>query len=297
MTFVIGMQCSDGIVICADSLEDDGITKKTVDKIRIMGNSDWSLAISGSGPGATLDKFGSSLRNKLPLQDPFDQLQIETVIEDLLTEFNSRYVMNQSDAFHVIVGLCTWRGLDRLLYKGSCFFGQSVVLTPIIRECHTGMGNELWRFLADTLYDRRNSVADNTRLAVFATRLACKYASGVDDPIQVISYTFGDGTWRGYTPVELIAIEMDLLPNGFADAIRAYWKRHNPPTKAEQLKRFKSIKTPGDEITVLEGVKLEELYSISGRRRASKIFRRNTDKLQQRANLVAKRYREAHPNA
>ncbi len=106
---------------------------------------------SGSGPGATLDKFGLSLRWKLPLQDSFDQSKIENTIEDLLTEFNSKYVTSQGDQFHVIIGLCTHQGFDRLLYKGSCFFGQSVVLTPILRECHTGMGNELWRLLADFL--------------------------------------------------------------------------------------------------------------------------------------------------
>jgi len=34
VTFVIGLESCDGIVMCSDSFEDDGITKKTVDKIR-----------------------------------------------------------------------------------------------------------------------------------------------------------------------------------------------------------------------------------------------------------------------
>jgi len=35
MTFVVGLKCADGIVLCTDSLEEDGITKKRVNKITV----------------------------------------------------------------------------------------------------------------------------------------------------------------------------------------------------------------------------------------------------------------------
>jgi len=127
--------------------------------------------------------------------------------------------------------------------------------------------------------------------------LAIKYASGVDAPIQAVSYTFGDLMWRHYGRKEISAIESELPIDDFQEAIREFWRLHNPPTNEEQLKKYRAVRTPGDELTLLDGVKLEELYTVAGRRRASKIFRRNTGKLQQRAILEGKRYREAHPRA
>ena len=295
MTFVVGLKCCDGIVVCTDSLEDDGITKKSVDKIEMVSGLGWGLAVAASGPGSTIDKFTSSLRTKL-CHTPFDEQLIEIAIEQELTDFNAKYVLSRNDAFEVIIGIYA-TPLTRLLYKASCIEGQSVVLTPIRGDCHTGVGNELWRLLSDTLYKRGNWVADNARLAVFATRLAIRYASGVDEPIQIASYTSGDRFWRSYARAEIRAIEGEVSFPDFKESILRYWRLHNPPTTNEQLARYKVMRTPGDELTILEGVKLEELYTASGRRRASAIFRRNTDKLQQRANLVAKRYREAHPDA
>jgi hypothetical protein len=289
MTFVVGMRCSDGIVLCTDSLEDDTITKNTVDKIRVMGTTAWGLAISGSGPGSTLDKFGATISAKVT-SGQFDPSQVEAEVENELAEFNSKYVHAANDQFHVIVGWYNQSKIERSLYKGSCFGqGQGVVLSPIRDECHAGMGNELWRFLADMLYDKRNSVADNVRLAVFATRLAIKYAAGVDEPVQPISYTFGDQFWKFYGSDEIEAIENDLSLDGFKKALQRYWRLHNPPTNWEQLRKYGSTTSPGDELTLLDGVKPEELCTIAGRKRVSKIFRRNTDKLQRRVNLVRQR--------
>ncbi len=80
------------------------------------------------------------------------------------------------------------------------------------------------------------------------------------------------------------------------EAIRLYWRLHSPPSLDEQLKKYGTVQR-GDEPIVLDGVKLEELYTVAGRRRTSKIFLRNTDKLQQRALLEGKRYRAAQSGA
>ena len=290
MTFVVGLNCCDGIVLCTDSLEDDGITKKPVDKIRMMGNTQWGVAIAGAGAGPTIDKFCDEVRTRLPA-DPFNLHKIVNKIEQQLDRFKSKYVKTNADNFEVVVGIYN-RPHEHWLY-----YSAGNVLSRSINDCHTGMGNELWRLVADTLYHRRNSVADNVRLAVFATRLACKYSSGVADPIQVVSHTSSDLLWRGYSQADILAVEKDLKPTGFKEAVQKYWRLHNPPTNIEQLAKFNVIKTPGSELTLLDGVKLEELYTVAGRQRASKTFRRNTDKLQQRALVVRQRYQQAQSGA
>jgi hypothetical protein len=288
MTFIVGLKCSDGIVLCTDSLEEDGITKKRVDKISLMGGAQWGLAIAGAGSGGILDKFCSEIRARLP-RATFDRYAIENTIEAILAEFHANY----SDRFDILAGVYCFPS-TYFLYRADA---GSNVLSPVADEAHIGTGNSLWRLVSDPLYDHKNCVADNTRLAIFATRLAVRYAAGVDEPIQVLSYTYGNQFWSGPKQNELKAIESELGLDDLKDTLQCYWRLHNPPTRWEQVVKYKGVRTPGDELTLLEGVKLEELYTVSGRRRASKIFRRNTDKLQQRAIVEGKRYREAHPGA
>lgn len=280
MTFIVGLQCIDGVVLCTDSLEDDGITKKTVNKIRPMGTSQWQVAMSVSGSSGICDKFPDEVSSQL-VRGPFDRTLIENTIENVLSDFHSKY----QEHFEVIVAVYDSSQREHLLYRGL-----KGVLSREIGECHTGMGNELWRMLADTIYSRSNSVEDNIRLAVFATRLAIKYASGVDGPVQAISYTFAQSQigWKWYTPTDILAIESEINFEGFKEALQGYWRKNNPPTRVEQLRKFRIVQT-GDELTLLEGVKLEELYTVQGRKRASKIFRRNTDKLQQRGHAERQR--------
>jgi len=45
MTFVIGLTCTDGIVLCTDSLEDDNITKRPVNKINLTGTGEWDSGL------------------------------------------------------------------------------------------------------------------------------------------------------------------------------------------------------------------------------------------------------------
>src|SRR5712692_6461059 len=288
MTFIAALKCIDGIVLCTDSLEDDGITKKRVDKISLMGGTQWGLAIAGAGAGGIVDKFCGEVRARLP-RSTFDRYVMENTIEAVLAEFHANY----TDRFDILVGVYS-NPATYLLYRADA---GSNVLSPVADEAHIGTGNSLWRLISDPLYDHKNCVADNTRLAIFATRLAVRYAAGVDEPIQVVSYTCGDQFWSGPKQNEIKGIEAELRLDDLKDTLRCYWRLHNPPTRWEQISKYGGVRTPGDELTLLEGVKLEELYTVAGRRRASKIFRRNTDKLQQRAMLEGKRYRAARSGA
>jgi hypothetical protein len=276
-------------------MEDDGITKKPVDKIHRMGTTEWGIAMAGSGPGSTINKLWDELATRLYEPVPFNRAYVESEIEKTLTEFGSKYVLSPGDGFHVIVAAYDRPSIFHRLYQGSCLYGQSVVLSPMSHDCRIGMGHELWALLSDVLYEGKNSVEDNVRLAIFATQLAIEYASGVDEPIQLLSYSFGDGFWVKYRPNTIKAIQAKLPLNGFKLVLKDYWRRNNPPTHLAQVQKYRSWRSGGqDDLTLLDGVKVEELCTVSGRRRASKIFRRNEDTLQQRARLERERYQAAH---
>jgi 20S proteasome alpha/beta subunit len=292
MTFAAGFRFSDGIVLATDSLESDGLTKRSVDKIKFsgnVGNNSWELALTGAGPGGLLDKLFASIRSLLPVTEPYAPKKIETVVETMVAKTRSQY---PDEPFRVIVGVCGNLGMERHLYRSDENY-----LVPVSDHTHVGMGHSLWRMLSENLYQRGMCVADGIRLAVFVMRQAIEYVSDVDEPIQVAHYTFGNQFWESLTRDEIKAIESEVSISDFRDALRKFWRLHNPPTRAEQVKKFRGVRTPGDELTLLDGVKLEELSSAAGRRRASKIFRRNTDRLQQRALQLKARYQEAQSGA
>jgi 20S proteasome alpha/beta subunit len=290
MTFVIGFRCSDGIVLCTDSLEADGVTKRYVDKTKIIGTTDWSVAIAGAGPGGFIDKFTSDISANLP-RGAYDRKEMETTIEDALSRFRSQY----QEPFRILVGVqCTWV-IDYGLYRSDDNY-----LVPIKDHTHIGMGHSLWRFFAENLYTPRNSVEDNSRLAIFIMRQAINYVDGVDEPIRLVSYTFGDQNWKLTNGPFFLALEKHQ--NGFrhcdaGKALRDSWESCNPPSMSEQVSKFGSVRTPGDELTFLDGVKMERLGSVSGQNTASNSFWCNRDRLRKRALLEQGRAQsEKKPN-
>ena len=292
MTFVFGLVATDGLVICADSLEADGLTKRKVDKIKMQGVSwkegGWAFAAAGAGPGGKIDKFFSEVRAVIQAQQVnLKKGQLEKVFESTLTRFIANY---PDDPFRIILGIAE-NQFDRVLYRSDDNY-----LSPVRDHAHVGVGHSLWRFLTEMLYQRGNSVADNIRLAVFIMRQAIKYVDGVDGPIKVASYTYGDKFWRPVSGQEISHIEENFDSDELKATLQSYWRRRNPPTLNDQLHKFGGVRTPGDELTLLDGVKVEELYTAAGRKRSAKIFRRNTDKLQQRGLLERQRRQEAASN-
>jgi 20S proteasome alpha/beta subunit len=278
VTFIAAFKCADGIVLCTDSLESDGFTKRSVRKIRTFGTTDWQVAIAGAGGSGIIEKFCDEVSATIP-QGMYDPTVIETAIEDALARFRGRY-QAEDEYFQIIVGVHCARLGDRRLYRSG-----SGHLSPVTDHVHIGVGHSLWRFLVETLYEKGSSVADNKRLALFIMRQAIQYVDGVDDPIRLASYTFGDeswkfaGEWRGFT------VDFDYSPCELSTVVRDAWKKATPPSLPDQLKKFKAVRQPGDELTFLRGVEIEKLQTVSGRNRNVGFLYGNRDRLRKRALL------------
>ncbi len=283
MTFIIGFHCCDGVVLCTDSLEADGVTKRSIDKTRVIGTADWSVAISGAGPGGFIDKFTSEVSANLP-RGPYNRKEIESTIEASLSRFQKQY----QEAFRILVGVQCTGIIDYALYRSDDNY-----LSPIKDHAHIGMGHSLWRFFAENLYAPGNSVEDNSRLAVFVMRQAIKYVDGVDEPIRLVSYTFGDQSWRVRTGPFFRSLEKWADGFRYCDvgkALKDSWRLSNPPTFSEQLAAYGSVST-GQEVTFLDGVKVEDLVTDAGLKRVSNSLLGNRDRLHKRATLERERER------
>jgi 20S proteasome alpha/beta subunit len=278
MTFVIGFRCSNGIVLCTDSLEADGLTKRYISKTKVIGTTDWSVAIAGAGPSGFIDKFTSDVSANLA-RGAYNRKEIESTVEDALSRFRSQY----QEPFRILVGVQCTRVADYALYRSDDNY-----LVPIKDHAHIGMGHSLWRFFAENLYKSGNSVEDNSRLAIFIMRQAISYVDGVDEPIRLATYTFGDQNWSLRTGPLFLTIERYAAGFRYCDigeAIKDSWKSCNPPSLSEQMAKFGGVKIPGDELTFLDGVKVEELKTFAGQMRASNSLIGNRGKLRKRGIL------------
>jgi 20S proteasome alpha/beta subunit len=278
MTFVVGFRCANGVVLCTDSLEADGVTKRHIDKTRVITAPDWGVAISGAGPGGLIDKFTSEVSSSLQ-HGTYDPKLIESTIEYTLTNFRSQY----QEPFRVLVGVYCPRLNTYALYRSDDNY-----LAPISDHAHIGMGHSLWRFFVENLHVIGNSVDDNSRLALFIMRQAINYVDGVGGPIRLVSFTRGDHVWKvikGPFFLSLERFESGYRGLDVGTVLKDSWKLHTPPSRAEQVAKFGSVEDIGDELTFLDGVKLERLGSVAGRKKASNSFWCNRDRLRKRGML------------
>jgi 20S proteasome alpha/beta subunit len=277
MTFIIGFRCCDGIVLCTDSLEADGVTKRFVNKTKIIGTSAWGIAIAGAGPGGFIDKFTAEVSATLS-RGEYNRKQIEATIEDTLSHFRSQY----QEPFRILVGVQSPQ--EYLLYRSDDNY-----LSPIKDHAHVGMGHSLWRFLSENLYVVGNSVEDNVRLGIFIMHQALQHVDGVDGDIRVVTHTFGDDSWKFMRWADVFVTNPHWRAGDIKTSLKNWWKFGNPPSRSEQVAKYGAVRTPGDELTLLDGVKIEDLVTDAGLNRVSNSLWSNRDRLRKRAQLERER--------
>jgi hypothetical protein len=128
MTYVLGMRCLDGLVLCADSMEGDSIGKHYVQKLHVGGvDGQWGICWGCSGSGDVIRKFNSAVREALAKQ-PYDKGAIEQAIEGCLKFVKQSYP--DTDRIYVIAGLyglSADRGAEFGLYRG---YSDSICFAP-----------------------------------------------------------------------------------------------------------------------------------------------------------------------
>ncbi len=106
VTFILGMKCADGLVLCADTLETDGVTKSYRVKLASLlwddGNSEWGICWGASGHAFVCDKFKDKMRQTFKDQ-PYNRAAIEDRIEVCLEFVRQSYTAQ--DGIAVVIGL------------------------------------------------------------------------------------------------------------------------------------------------------------------------------------------------
>lgn len=241
VTFILGLNCSDGIVLCADSLESDGMTRSYKNKLESVHISDeWGICWGGSGSSAVVDKFSDKLKFALG-NGSFNRHEIENKMDTCLELIHQDY---PRDPISIVAGLFGRPQVtgptkdiylghqERYLYRG---YSQSACVSPVKDYSVAGMDVTLASFILGNTYHVLMSVMEAKRLGIFVTALMKKYAEGVGGPILVIFHTQHDSHWFRMDPEKVAEVEGDYSVEDADAQMSAYWAARNPRTYSDRL--------------------------------------------------------------
>ncbi|HEY6348382.1 MAG TPA: hypothetical protein VI636_03130 [Candidatus Angelobacter sp.] len=152
MTIIAGFRSENGIVVCADTQETSGPSKRTVPKLRFEARGMWTdaplaIAFCGSGYGPLIDKLTAECwKAAEPLGCLDDVCEIiEKTIKKLYKEYRSIYGASECPTAELIYGVKAKEGNKLFSANG-----------PIVNEkpeyYSTGVGYYMADFLASRMY-------------------------------------------------------------------------------------------------------------------------------------------------
>jgi len=224
MTFVGGFNCKNGLVMVADSLEQDGFVKRRLNKLHILergsvGN-EWGLCVGGAGLGSLVNKFVDKLHDLLPsdgaaLDRPSVELQLEATMKYLQQQYGTEIPQ-------FVVGLFSNAPDISRLYRL-----QDDCLAPQDQCCFVGQDSTLVNFFVSFLFDKVVGVGETVRLAWLLTDLMSQHGDGVEGPINIASVSVGQTFWYRYGLGEMEAIQQHCERIRLDTTIRNWWQKVN----------------------------------------------------------------------
>lgn len=222
MTIAIAFNCVDGIVLCTDSCESDGISKQDVRKISCyqVGTS-WGVAVASAGEADLADTFTKDLPGVLG-NDEFDRATILSRIRGAIASVRTSYPRSE---LAMLFGLFSTQTLKKPMPTCELFrnMGDSEQLGPITHFEAIGIGGHLSKFIIKNIYNRAMFVEDAVRLGTLAIAIAKENVAWCDGPIQIITHQRGGSFWASKTQKEIDVIEADYKKEDLEKALQNYW--------------------------------------------------------------------------
>jgi len=237
MTFILGMNCFDGIVLAADSLEEDGINKRIVDKLSWYEGKEnsWGIAYGCAGNGPVISVFEEKVQELFLgtsiLAELYSRGSIQEQFEAAMTYVYQKHPNEQLD---VIAGVWGSKPIDKAVfharYRSDCL---EIVKTYGI----AGMDGSLANTLLSSMFIPSMNVDEALPLAVFVTAIMKQKAAGVGGSTKVMSHKIGENGWEWHEPHKIVGLEARYPVDDFYDYLLHYWAEKNPEIK-RPLDRF-----------------------------------------------------------
>jgi 20S proteasome alpha/beta subunit len=225
MTIALGLQCVDGLVLCADSLETDGVSKRYVDKLWTYEvQDDWGIAIASAGEADLADSFNDGLKDILGNSD-FDESRL---LSKLKTAIRSVRLSYPDSEFGFLAAVYGRPALYKKLFR---VMDQSSHLGPIRRYQALGIGGALATFLASQMFNASMCVEEGVRLATFILAQVKASTDRCGGATSVLSYGgigYNGTHFRVRSRAEISDIEKELSGEKLRDALNKFWRENNP---------------------------------------------------------------------
>jgi 20S proteasome alpha/beta subunit len=221
MTIAIGFKCSGGVVLCADSLESNGPTKRMVSKLWCYQVAEeWGIAIASAGDGDLSDSFTEQLGESLGNSD-YDESRL---MEKLRVSVRQLRIDYPYDDFNMLVGIFSnaFPHTQKLYRVFGNHFG------PIVSYQCIGVGSSVADFICSQIHTPLLSVRESERLGILTVARVKDIVEGCGGPTRVASFQLGQTDWRITPSTEILEIESEFSEAGFREHMQAYWVAKNP---------------------------------------------------------------------
>jgi 20S proteasome alpha/beta subunit len=207
---------SGGVLLCADREENDGFSKRSVDKIYRVAREQGSIFIAGAGPTSVIGKVHAAMERALD-----DKIDLATrhvhILEKNLKAVIEQYAKDLGIGFVIVVAFNS-PGAKPLLYKTD-----RAVLVQEQFYASAGAGTMIADYLAGRL--DKPGMLDKitlTALAAFILREAERSTSGVGLGADMI---FIQDREFHILASDAVKELQDGIPE-LSDAVWPYWKQN-----------------------------------------------------------------------
>jgi 20S proteasome alpha/beta subunit len=226
MTLIAAFRArNNGILLCSDREEDDGVSKRAVDKIyRIREFIPCQVFIAGAGPSTVIKNTCTEIHESIKrAMDSGDDILVghRNLFEACLKSIHKKYakVLQSWPMRLIIVFAPRSVGSFPLLYQTE---GEMLSIEPLYVA--QGSGKAISDYLADRLY--RHGLTRDTLvvLATFIFREAGESSSGVGLGADMILINDGEQALQFIGPEPIKEVEAGIP--SLTEAIDSHWRDH-----------------------------------------------------------------------
>jgi 20S proteasome alpha/beta subunit len=223
MTLIAAFRASKGgVLLCSDRQEDDGISKKSIDKIYHVKNlKSCDVFMAGAGPSGPLKNTFTEIHNLLKREEDngvevawVHHETIEAALKAIYGRYNDalqNYPMN-------LIVVVAPRAKN---YRPMLYGTDGIVLSPESRYLAHGSGKPIADYLTGRLYADDLMTKWLLAVAAFILREASSSSSGVGLGSDMVLISNGGVGRRELTPESVSQIERTLPP--LAECLHKNW--------------------------------------------------------------------------
>ena len=239
MTIALAFNCVDGIVILADSLETDGVTKILADKIwAYQIDQEWGITIASAGEADLADSFTDSIDGVLGTDVRFDENKILLTLRSAIAQTRRTYPDSDLAMLVGIFGPPFFRKVYRVTEDSNH-------LGPIRRYEALGIGSSLAKFLCSQMFSDFVLVDEAIRLGIFIISIVSEHVDGCGGPISLIASKKNEKGWLYEHPDKVASIQKEFDFKDFRKNLVDFWLSKNDSVQKLEHDRYKGISVGG----------------------------------------------------